>query len=147
MKIRKGKLSDLEELYKILNNTPELYGGSYEKDAYSKEEIKENLKGRKTDFVLIAEEEGRRMIGFLLAEISKKRKYSYLENLYVKQNYRKKGVASKLMEIYEDECKKKKIKEITLLTLKTNKDMNLFLINKNYRRGKELILFDKRLVE
>jgi len=144
MKIRKGKLKDLEELYKILNETPELYGGNYEGEVYRKKEVKSILTNRKTDLVLIAEED-KKIVGFLIAEMSKKKESSYLADIYVKPYYRKKGVASKLLEEYENICKKMNIEEIIGLTLKTNEKMHSFMEKNKYKRGKELIQFEKRI--
>jgi ribosomal protein S18 acetylase RimI-like enzyme len=143
MKIRKGKLNDLEEIYKILNETPELSGSRQKGESYTKKEIKIALKD-KNHLALIADDNNK-LAGFLIAEILKKKEMSYLVDIYVKPGYRKMGIASKFINEYEKTCREFKIREILTLVLKSNEKMKLFMEKNKYLEGKECIQFDKRL--
>jgi len=143
MKIRKGKLSDSRELLQLLKSTPEVQL-SWEGNTYTKEWVNASLIGKEHDFVLIAEE-NKKIVGFLIAELWKKKKYSFLSDLFVKPDYRKKKVATMLVNEYEKMCRKAKLNSITLLVLTGNKRMQKFIEKRRYKRGNEFYIFEKRL--
>ena len=74
MKIRNAKISELKEIYEILNKNPELQGGTGS-ETYSKSWIKSAITDRKREIFLIAEEKGT-IIGLLSAELWKNKKYN-----------------------------------------------------------------------
>jgi ribosomal protein S18 acetylase RimI-like enzyme len=143
MKIRKGKLNDLEELHFILNNTKELHGEKNNPEQYPRRWIKIVLKD-KTTSVLIAEEKNK-LAGFFIAEFDKKTKSSYLVDIFVKPEYRKKEFASKLLKEYEKLCREKGIDELTTLVLTDNKKMQSFMKKYNYRQGNKFFYYSKKL--
>jgi ribosomal protein S18 acetylase RimI-like enzyme len=143
MKIRKGKLGDLEEIYKILNNTKELHGMKDEKEEYPKQSIRETLIDKR-ESVLIAEE-NKKIVGLLIAEIWKKKKFSYLVDIFVKPEYRKKGVASILTKEHEKRCKKEGMIDLIALVLVDNKKMQSFMKKHNYKQGNKFYYYTKEL--
>ena len=142
MKIRKGRLSDLNEIHKMLNESEELHG-TENKEEYPKYRIRETLKD-KIESVLVAEE-NKKLVGFLIAEVWRKKRYSYISNIFVKPDYRKKGVASELIKNHEDNCKKLGINGIFALVLVNNKKMQSFMKKYNYKKGKEFLYYEKEL--
>ena len=141
MKIRKGKLSDLQEVYKTLNKTLELQGGTGG-ETYSKEWVKTALTDKERELFLIAEEKNK-IIGLLSAELWKNKKYSFFLDIFVEPEYRKKGVASALLKEYEEICKDIGIKKFIALVLITNKRMQNFIEKRNYKRGDKFYFYEK----
>lgn len=143
MKIRKGRLSDLGEIYEILNRTKELHGRNDNKEEYPKSIIKETLLDKR-ESVLIAEED-KKLIGLLIAEVWKKKKYSYLVNVFVKPEYRKKKVASILLKEHENRCKREGMNSLVALVLVDNKKMQSFMKKHNYKKGNKFYYYTKEL--
>ena len=143
MKIRKGKLIDLHQIYELLNETPELLGGT-EGFSYDKTWIKSALTDKEREFFLIAEENNM-IVGILSAELWKDKRYSFLIDIVVKPKWRKKGIASALLREYEKYCVKIKIKRFNGLVLVTNKRMQNFLEKRNFKRGDIFYYYEKRL--
>ena len=143
MKIRKGKLADLQEVYKILNKTPELHRGAGG-EQYSKAWVKTALTDKERELFLIADEKNN-VIGLLSAELWKNKKYSFFIDIFVKPEWRKKGVASILLKEYEKICKRMGIKMFMALVLITNKRMQNFIEKREYKKGNKVYFYEKRL--
>jgi ribosomal protein S18 acetylase RimI-like enzyme len=143
MKIRLGKLKDLEELMNLLNNTPELQGVG-EKDSYTSSYVAGTIKSKSRNLVLIAEDKGM-IVGFLLAELWKNKKFSFLCDIFVKSEYRKKGVASMLQGEYEKICKKLKIEDMDALVLLENKNMQNWCTKHNFEQGNKFFYYSKKI--
>ena len=143
MKIRRGQLKDAKELFKTINQTKELRS-SEKRQTYSLKWIRAVITSKNTDKVLICEENNK-IIGFLIAYISKKKGYSYLSDFYVHPNHRRKGIATKLYKEYEKNCKKLKTKRITSLVMTTNKKMQNWCKKHNFKRGNKFYVFEKSL--
>lgn len=143
MKIRRGELRDAKEILRLLNSTPELQGGENE-GVYTLDFVKGSIKNKDRELVLVAEEEGK-LIGFLTAELWKHKGYSFFVDLFVKPEFRKKGVASQLYSKYESILKKLKIKTITGLVLVTNKRMLKWCKKHGLIIGNKMYFYEKRL--
>jgi len=143
MKIRRGKKHDAKELLHLLNKTPELQGNKNEK-FYTINYVHGCLNVKDKGFVLIAEE-NKKIIGFLIAEIWKKKEYSFLDDIFVSPEFRRKDIASKLEKEYEKYCKKIKLRSIILLTLVKNKKMQKWCKKHNFVRGNKLYFYEKHL--
>ena len=124
MKIRKAKKSDLELLNKKLfvKSMPNLH----------EEKLYEQEKG--VGFWLIAWEK-KIPVGHIQLKIKKlkKRGCTHIESLGVGEKYRKKGIATKLMNFSEVLAKKKGFDNLGLAVEKDNK----FLINLYVKKGYE----------
>lgn len=145
MKIRKGKIEDWEEIYKILNSSKEL-AQTGRGEQYSKLWVKWTLKERERNWVLICEE-NREIIGFLIAELWRNEKYVYVGDIFVKKEFRQKGVASELIKELEIACKKNKIKVISMLVNIKNKSMQSFISAKGYEQGNKFYWYEKKLLK
>ncbi len=144
MKIRHAQLKDSKAILKILLNTPELQGAG-EKDAvYTDAYVLDCIKDKKMNLVLVAEED-KELVGLLIAEIWKDKKYSFFVNFAVLPKHRGKGIGAKLHQAYEDYCKEKGLRIITALVHKTNLNMQRFCENRNYKKGYELYFYEKEL--
>jgi len=141
MKIRNAKISELKEIYEILNKNPELQGGTGS-ETYSKSWIKSAITDRKREIFLIAEEKGT-IIGLLSAELWKNKKYSFIIDLFVKPDCRKRGIASALLKKYEEKCKNMGINKFIGLVLTSNRRMQAFMKKKNYKKGSEFYYYEK----
>jgi GNAT superfamily N-acetyltransferase len=143
MKIRKGSKSDWKDLLKILLDTSELQAGDGV-GVYDKNWIKDVLTKSEDNFVLIVEEEGK-IEGFILAHYLKSVKQVILNDMYVSPNYRKKGIAIKLISEMEKIARKKKAKNITGLVQISNKKMQHLFGKLNYKKGEALYFYEKVL--
>mgnify|MGYP001567578995 FL=1 len=132
MKIRNGTTGDTKEMYGILNNTTELRGFEGG-EAYSKDWLEEVANDKKRNIFLVAEKDGE-MAGFLIAHILTGRDI-FLNDLYVKQNYRKQGIANKLMDELGKFSKKIGSKFSMGLVLTANKKMQNLFRKKDYIKG------------
>lgn len=145
MIIRKGKLSDAKELLKIVNATPELHATEDSTESmYSLNWIKAFLTEKEAALILIAEE-NKKIIGFIIAEIWKKHGYSFLSNITILPDFRRKGVGSMLYEKYESRCKKLKLRCINYLVLTTNEKMQNWSAKHGFKKGKLLYYYEKRI--
>lgn len=144
MKIRRGKLSDAEEILGILKETPELSGSKEGEPVYTLKFINGALTHADRDLVLVAEEDGK-IIGFLTAELWQHKEYSYLLDIYTKPEFRRKGVASKLFEEYEKICKDGRMNVIVGLVLVNNKNMQKWCDKHEIKQGNKFYLYEKQL--
>lgn len=132
MFIRKAKIEDFDEILKIqiqLENIESTFDNNLKTQCYETEQGKEKLKRRIKDknnlfYVMINQENS--VIAFLDGtapddEWWYKEKVAYINHLCVEKNYRKQGIATKLLHHFELEIKKKGIKHIRLLAFPNNK--------------------------
>jgi len=144
MKIRRGTLADLKKLLYFLNSTPELSGGAGKEDVYKRAYIRECLVDKKGDLVLVAEDK-EQIVGFLIAEIWRKKRNSFLLDLFVKPEYRKHGVATELRKEHEKICKGLGITDMNCLVLTTNKRMQKHVEDHGFKRGNKFYFYEKNL--
>ncbi|HII30027.1 hypothetical protein COT48_00380 [Candidatus Woesearchaeota archaeon CG08_land_8_20_14_0_20_47_9] len=142
MRIRKGKPSDAAVLLKLLN-ADELQSG-LEDSTYTLEWVNACLTSPNTDLVLVAEEEGQ-IIGFLIAEIWRKKHFSYLSDIYVRPELRKGGVASALLNKYKAFCNEQDLRFIQCAVLTSNRGMQGWCKAHGFKRGREFYFYGKRL--
>ncbi len=136
-------MEDKKYLYDTLNNTLELRG--YDQgEAYSKRWIHEVINDQKRNIVLVAEE-SKKIQGFLIAHILAG-KDIFLNDIYVYPQYRKKGIASSLMNNLHKISNQLKSKfSMGLVLVKNNKMQNLLRKNK-YKKGHTFYYFYKEQI-
>lgn len=144
MKIRRGKLSDAEEILKALKETPELHGSKDEEIAYTPLFVNGALTHPDRDLVLIAEE-NKKIIGFLIAELWEHKGYSYLVDIYIRPEFRRQGIASKLFEEYENYCKKHGMNVIVGLVLINNRKMQKWCDKHGIKQENKFYFYEKKL--
>jgi Acetyltransferases len=143
--VRKAEARDLDEIIKLLKQLHEAeYPIEKEITSNMKETsdyfIEKNIKKLKIEMrkgfknkkeLHIIAELNNKVVGYLNGLVgthySKKKKYSYLDQIVIDNKYRKKGIAQKLMFEFEKFAKQKKANHITLAMFSENeKAMNLY---------------------
>ena len=139
IKIRKAKLKDINSIVtlekKLIDHSDKIIKNSYPenlKDFYfnkSRDEIAKkfikNAIHSKNGLVIIAEN-NEKILGYLLITIRNNfsffnlKKYGKLQTIYVKDEYRKMGISSKLMDEAIKWCIERGIKRISLDVLPNN---------------------------
>ena len=130
-------ISDYPLLIKIWKNTPGL--GLSSSDDKNKIRLFLN-KNRKTCFVAF---ENNKIIGTVLCGNDGRRGYIY--HLVVKDEYRNKGIATKLVDYCLKGLRKNKIDKCHLFVYKTNIEAIDYYIRKKWLQRDELIIFSKDL--
>lgn len=147
MRIRPAQVKDLEELFSLGKNTPELRTSATE-EFMDKEELKWCIAN--PECVFLVAEEDQKLCGFIYANAKDKErpfpnKYACLVYLAVLPEFRKKGVATLLYE----ECEKK-LKEMGINWLygwakADGVPILSFLEGRRFQKGQEYVWMDKRL--
>jgi N-acetylglutamate synthase len=132
---RNMKPRDYSQLIKLWKETPGI-GISSSDD---KEKIKIFLKkNNRTCFVAEDEKE---IIGTILCGNDGRRGYIY--HLVVSENYRNKGIASRLVEYSLEGLKSDNIDKCHLFVYETNKNAIKYYLRKDWKQRKELIILSK----
>ena len=108
--------SDISEFYEMNNELNDIVCGTLES-------MKESLGSNKGELIYIAKHENK-AIGFicgqLYSSICYTSKQGEVTELYVREDYRRMGVASKLINHIENEMIKNNVHEITVITGQKN---------------------------
>jgi ribosomal protein S18 acetylase RimI-like enzyme len=91
---------------------------SEDKLMHTKEGIEQNLRKDNSIIIIIMNKDLNKMIAFLTAnvmELDDRRKVFYISYVYTAENYRNKGLASKLLDLSEKEAQKNKCNGIMLI--------------------------------
>lgn len=118
--LRKAKSDDIiriEELFiemlKTIYNTDDIAG--YETGYLDK------FFSDKEDWICVAEDEGE-VVAFLSIEVYREKNYIYLDDLSVAENYRNKGIGTKLIRVAEKYASEIGIAQIIFHVEKTNEN-------------------------
>lgn len=142
VEIRKAEEKDCEQILKMIFDTPELLGMENSEDTiHTREFVLSYISDKKNRIALVAEEK-EKVIGFLFSDLST---YSYLADLVILPEFKGRGIATKLMQEHESICKNLGIKILIGLVQSENRYMQKFLENKNFKKGKSLIQFQKSI--
>jgi GNAT superfamily N-acetyltransferase len=146
MRIRKGQLKDAKHILYLLRTSSELQGmdREIEEPLYSEEFVKDHILDKRMNLVLVVEDKGR-ILGFILAEMWLKKKYSFLSDMAIIKEARGKGIGKELYKYYEAYCKSKGIKNIVGLVQVKNKGMQEFCKKVGLVKGHELYYYEKAI--
>lgn len=144
MIIRNAELKDTETILDLLKKTPELQGCGEIDALYSEGYVVDSIKDKKINLVLVAEQ-NTKVVGLLMAEIWKEKKYSFFVDFVVLPEYRSKGIGTKLYESYEKHCKKNGLKTIIGLVKTENSNMQRFCEKRGYKKGNKFYLYEKEI--
>jgi ribosomal protein S18 acetylase RimI-like enzyme len=126
MEIRKGTKNDKKELQTLQKEL-----GSFRKNIFSAENKSFHKKIKTETFItdkeinkniiLVATNDKNKIVGLIIGSINERKnhklnKLGYIEELFVKEKYRKQGLAQRLWEEMEKELKNKKCNHITTHT-------------------------------
>ncbi len=147
MNIRAATLSDLVSLYNLGKATPELKVSATE-EFMDLDELRGSIETK--DNVFLVAEEDNKLIGFAYANAKDKDKpfknrYACLVYLVVVPEYRKKGVATKLYLMCEQELRKKGINFIYSWANANSGEMVKFMNKQGFAEGHKYIWMDKKL--
>ena len=119
MKIRRATKKDLEKYILIEKESGDEYSKLIKRRVrFTREQIKKDFKDclkNKKRFILILKQDGG-IIGYLKVSVLENNyeKFGYIDNIFVKKKFRKKGLGTKLIFNVIKELKKKKVKICTL---------------------------------
>ena len=143
MKIEFAKLSDAEEILKMLNGSSEVQTTSDSLD-YDLEFVKTVISDKKLHICLVARENDQ-VAGVLVALLWPKIKECFTVDLIVKLEFRKKGIGTSLNKFYENILKKRNVKGITSFVLVDNKKMQKLKDKLHYKKGKKFYFYGKKI--
>jgi len=139
--IRKAIKKDFKEIANIL--VKESSKKPYDDNYNSKMAFKKISELSKQE--LYAATKGKEIIGFIASNITlDNKKKAYIEELWLKPSYQRKGIGKSLVKFVEDIYKKRGVKIIRLVT-KRNAGAFKFYKKINYQEYKELVFMEKRL--
>jgi len=141
IKIRKATKKDFKEIAEILMNesSKKPYNEKYN---LKKALVSINNLSKKELYVAINEKE---IGGFIASNItSDDKEKAYIEELWLKQSYQKKGIGTLLVSFIENLYKKKGVKIIRLVSKRTSGAFT-FYKKINYHEYTELTFMEKRL--
>jgi N-acetylglutamate synthase-like GNAT family acetyltransferase len=108
MKTRKATKRDMNACVEIEAETVELPRKTIERD------LADQLNDKNFKFLVI--EENNRIIGFITVKTISWNESVYLENIFVRKDYWKRGIGTRLLELSKDIAKKEKATRIFLDT-------------------------------
>lgn len=122
----------MEELVKIGNKTSSFAAGK--KIIFWSPEILTKWKEKNSGPMLIVLDSKQNLRGFLLATFHISG-IATLENIYVDTDFRREGIATRLLQCFENLAVKNKMKIIRTFSQNANKSMETFLRRNNYSIG------------
>lgn len=141
MKVRKARKSDQKEIAKILReeSSKKPYNEKYtlkkamqEVEDFAKEDL----------YVAIIEN---KIIGFIASHIvNDNKEKAYIRELWLKQNYQRKGAGKFLVDFIENKYKKGGVILIRLVSKKTSGAFKFYQKLK-YKKNNELVFLEKKL--
>jgi len=142
MQIRKMEEKDIETVYEMLQNIEEF---RVSKESKMGEWVKQSLKNwikNKDDEMLVAEENGE-VVGFIFTTAHKPSGKATIENIFVKEEFRGKGISKKLLDECIARLKKKGINYFCSLVKENNKKAFEFFKSNNFTEGYKFVWMEK----
>ncbi len=141
MKIRKARESDKERILELLNADSGNTGN--DELHYELKHAEEYIKGKGFE-TFVTEIDGK-IVGVVMANVFPIGKYAEMYNVAVDKDYRKKGVATKLMNFLENYLRKKKIEFVYGYINEDNKPSQKMTEKLGYEKGKTELFYSKFL--
>jgi|TARA_B100001971_G_C18019544_1_gene446644 ribosomal protein S18 acetylase RimI-like enzyme len=141
MEIRKAKKEDFKEIAKILieESSKKPYNEKYN----LKIALKEIGKFSKNELYIAVNK--KEIIGFIASNITPdNKKKAYINELWLKLIYQKKGIGKALVKSIENKYKKRGVNVIRLVAKRNAKAFNFYKKIK-YKEYKELVFMEKKL--
>jgi len=143
MKIRLATTKDLIQILKIGESAKE-FKVSKEVINFWPKKILENCIKSKTNFLIVAEE-SKKIVGFIIINYNLTFKKAIIENIFVKDEFRKKEVAKKMLYLGISKIRKIGCEYICALVNKKDRKSVRFYLNSNFNKGITCIWLDKIL--
>ncbi len=141
MKIRKAKKEDFKDIAKILikESSKKPYDDKYD----LKSALKEIRDLSKKDLYVYEDE--KEIVGFIASSITlEDKKKAYVDELWLKPKFQKRGIGKKLMNLVENKYKKKGVKKIRLATRRKAGAFKFYKKLK-YKERKDFVFMEKKL--
>ena len=136
MLMRLAKSSDAPELKKL----NDLFNGE---GCNTAEEIENSLKRNEQEIVFVAADENK-LVGFCCGQILKSMCYSYnygeITELYVIEEYRRRGIGRKLLKATENELNKRGVNHLHVLTGNENIIAQTLYRSCGFKKTSEILL-------
>jgi ribosomal protein S18 acetylase RimI-like enzyme len=142
MKIRRMLSKDINEVYNLGVNVNE-FSVSLSTNFWSKKELV-NWLNNKNDILLIAEDKGY-VIGFLFCKFHRQTGNAIIDNVLVKEQYRNKGIGTKLMKTCLKELKSKSCTYVYTLVKPDRKESINFFKKVGFKEGFKFLWVEKKL--
>lgn len=139
--IRDAQLKDVEIMAKIGSEARELWSGEGN-GWYSKHDLKEWLKNKGNDVLLVAEA-GEGLVGFIV--LHNLITWAFCTGLYVHPRYRKRGIGTSLLSEVEKRLKKQNILSLHLLVEQEDLPAMCFYEKNQFKKGFHFIWMKKEL--
>lgn len=143
--IRKATLKDVDAIHALGENVEE-FDTTEEVVVFWPKHIIKNCIESQTDWLLVAEDEGE-IIGFIICNNSPVFKKAVIENMFVKPEYRNKGIGKQLLATLLPLIKSTGCEYIALYTESDNKQAIEFYTKNGFNRGKDFAWIDLVLSE
>ena len=141
MKIKLAEKKDINKILILLNSDLNLRGNN--SHPYEKYHVLNFIVG--PIYKTFVCKEDNKILGVAVVEFWNKSKEAYLSQIIVDKKYRRKGIASALINYMEQIAEKKKMNELTLFTKTSNKKMQHLLKNLKWKRGNKFYFYSKEL--
>jgi len=136
IKIREATLKDVKQCYE-LSKTPELRTptGKVPPIHWLENIIKEKQ-------IFVVAQDKKEIVGFRMGE-RMAGNFAIAHLIAVKKEYRNKGVGKQLVNYFEQECKKRKLRGVLTYVYANNPKTINFFIKNGYNKGSKVIEFNK----
>ncbi len=132
---RLGTEDDIDRVLELFNSSVNLTGNIYE---YNKNDILEYI--THDTYRLFVFEEDNKIVGVISISFGKISKWAQVEEIFVDKNYRRKGIATKLMAYVENMFKGR---NVSLIVDEKNKEMQELMNKKDYKKGRKYYFYTK----
>jgi len=143
MIIRKATKKDIRRIVELLNSSENLAGNEGDSEGWYKSDILDFL-SHKLYIVFVCELD-KKIVGVSVMELHKIARHVYYYAMVVDENYRGKGIGSKMMDYAENFAKKKKVLFTWGFVEENNTAMKKLFAKRGYKEGKKFIYFSKEL--
>ncbi len=143
MIIREGTINEIDKIYKLGEAVDE-FDTTDEIVIFWPKHILRNCIESQSDWLLVAEE-NQQLIGFIICNNSPVFKKAVIENVFVSPQYRKKGVAKKLLDYLLNEIKSTDCEYVVIFAEGDNNTAIDFYVQNGFNRGKNFAWIDKAL--
>jgi len=133
--IRLGKEDDIDRVLELFNSSVNLTGNINE---YNKEDILEYI--THDNYRLFVFEEDNKIVGVISISFGRLSKWAQVEEIFVDKNYRRNGIATKLMNYIENMFKGR---NVSLIVDEENKEMQELMNKKDYKKGRKYYFYTK----
>ena len=137
--IIKATEKDVDVILQMPNDT--VFATSMSEDTFWPKEILRKIVLSDDAMFYLAEHETGEISGFIICGIVKSMEKLHIENVFVAEEHRRKGIGEKLMETILGEAKKENLRYVIGLT----NDANDFFENVGFEKGYEFTWYDLNL--